>query len=117
MGVLRTGLLILLLPLAAHAGPFTGIHPEEQYPDPQVRASSDPYSGLISQAQEKLLALGFAAGPVNGAFSTKTQAALAQFQLTSQIPVSGQLDEQTLAELGIARDADASAGSTGKLEQ
>ena len=117
MGILRASVLILLLPLASHAGPFTAIHPEEQYPDPQVRTDSDPYSDLISQAQEKLRSLGFAAGPVNGDFGTKTQAALAQFQLDSQIPVSGQLDERTLAELGIERNAEASAGSTGNFAQ
>jgi len=62
--------------------------------------------------QEKLRALGFDAGPVNGDFGTKTQAALAQFQLTASLPVSGQLDDPTLDELGVQRDADASAGAT-----
>jgi len=103
---------VLLLPLAAHAGPFTSIHPEGQYPDPQVRMSSDPHAGLISTVQEKLRALGFDAGPVNGDFGTKTQAALAQFQLAASLPVSGQLDDPTLDELGVQRDADASAGAT-----
>ena len=53
--------------------------------------------------QERLNALGFDAGPPNGAFEGKTQAALAQFQLSRLIPASGQLDDQTLAELGIER--------------
>ena len=114
---LLTAAFVLLLPLPAHAGPFTSIHPEEQYPDPQVRASSDPYSGLISQVQERLRALGFAAGPVNGDFGTKTQAALVQFQLAASIPASGQLDDQTLSELGIERDTQASAGATSRPAQ
>jgi Putative peptidoglycan binding domain len=108
----------LMLPLLATAGtPFTAIHPEEQYPDPKGSVSWDPYNGLISRVQERLRALGFAAGPVNGDFSTKTQAALVQFQLSASIPASGQLDDQTLEELGVQRDADASAGATGQPAQ
>jgi len=55
--------------------------------------------------QVKLLELGFDAGPVNGDLSEKTQAALAQFQLSRVIPAGGQLDDRTLAELGIQREA------------
>ena len=40
-------------------------------------------------------------GPVNGDFGTKTQAALAQFQLANNIPVSGMLDSATLAALDV----------------
>jgi peptidoglycan hydrolase-like protein with peptidoglycan-binding domain len=97
----------------AHAGPFTDIHPEAAYPDPAQTASADPYTGLISRVQEKLRELGFDGGPANGDFSEKTQAALGQFQLASDLPVSGQLDEQTLAGLGVQRDAaQASAGAS-----
>ncbi|HWM44074.1 MAG TPA: peptidoglycan-binding domain-containing protein, partial [Burkholderiales bacterium] len=60
--------------------------------------------GFIGRVQERLRALGFDAGPVNGDFGEKTQAALAQFQLSRAIPASGQLDEQTLAELGVTRE-------------
>jgi len=51
--------------------------------------------------QEKLNALGFDAGKPNGDFGAKTQAALAQFQLSRTIPAGGQLDELTLDELGL----------------
>ena len=60
---------------------------------------------MISRVQEKLLELGFDAGPVNGDLGEKTQAALAQFQLSRIIPAGGQLDDRTLAELGIEREA------------
>jgi peptidoglycan hydrolase-like protein with peptidoglycan-binding domain len=105
---LRTVLVALLLmsPSAAlPAGPFTALHPEEAYPDPADKPSQDAYSGLISQVQEKLRQLGFDAGPPNGDFGAKTQAALGQFQLSRTIPASGQLDDQTLAELGVTRTA------------
>ena len=110
---LRKAFLILLVPVAASAAsPFTAIHPEEAHPDPQGRATPDPYSGFISRVQERLRERGFDAGPVNGDFGEKTQAALVQFQLAALIPASGQLDERTLAELGVERDASASAGAT-----
>ena len=68
---------------------------------------------FISQVQEKLLELGFDAGPVNGNFGTKTQAALAQFQLSRTIPASGALDPLTLEELGVERqNENAGAGGT-----
>jgi peptidoglycan hydrolase-like protein with peptidoglycan-binding domain len=51
--------------------------------------------------QERLRELGFDAGPVNGDFGEKTQAALAQFQLSRTIPASGQMDKETRAELGV----------------
>jgi peptidoglycan hydrolase-like protein with peptidoglycan-binding domain len=106
--------VLLLSPLGATAADaFTSLHPEEAHPDPTERSSPDPYTGFVSRVQEKLRALGFDAGPVNGDFGAKTQAALAQFQLSRTIPASGQLDEQTLAELGVARDdAQASAGAS-----
>jgi peptidoglycan hydrolase-like protein with peptidoglycan-binding domain len=106
---------ILLVPLGASAGggAFTALHPEEAIPDPAERVSPGPYAGFISQVQEKLHKLGFDAGPVNGDFGYKTQAALAQFQLSRAIPASGQLDDQTLAELGVARDDAGAAAAAG----
>jgi peptidoglycan hydrolase-like protein with peptidoglycan-binding domain len=98
--------LLLMAPLGATAaGAFTAIHPEEAYPDPTNQPSPDPYTGFVGRVQEKLRELGFDAGPVNGDFGSKTQAALTQFQLSRTIPASGQLDDETLAELGVARDA------------
>ena len=98
--------LLLISPLAAHpAGPFTALHPEAAYPDPVDKPSPDAFSGFITRVQEKLRELGFEAGPPNGDFGAKTQAALAQFQLSRTIPASGQLDDETLAELGVARDS------------
>jgi hypothetical protein len=106
--------LLLLLPLGSLA---SGVHPEEDHPDPVGQASSDPYTGFISQVQEKLRELGFDAGPVNGDFGTKTQAALAQFQLSRTIPAGGQLDDLTLEELGVKREQDSAAvGATATEE-
>ncbi len=106
--------VLLLLPFGAFA---SGVHPEEDHPDPVGQASADPYTGFISQVQEKLRELGFDAGPVNGDFGTKTQAALAQFQLSRTIPAGGQLDDLTLEELGVKRQQESAAvGATGTEE-
>lgn len=110
--------LLLLAPLLAPfntfgAGAFTSLHPEQAYPDPVGQPSADPYSGFVTKVQEKLREAGFDGGPPNGDFSAKTQTALSQFQLSRNVPASGQLDDQTLAELGVQREAaQASAGAT-----
>ena len=110
--------LLAAAPLGASAASaFTALHPEEAYPDPAQTVSADPYTGFIRSVQEKLRELGFDAGPPNGDFGAKTQAALAQFQLSRDLAVSGQLDDQTLAELGVRREpvqapAEASSGGS-----
>ncbi len=110
--------LLLLAPLLAPfgalgAGGFTSLHPEEAYPDPVGQPSAGPYSGFVTRVQEKLREAGFDGGPPNGDFGAKTQTALTQFQLSRNIAASGQLDDQTLAELGVQREAaQASAGAT-----
>lgn len=88
-------------PAAFAADATTSLHPEAAIPDPAAPIAPGDYSGLIRQVQEKLNGLGFDAGPVNGEWNEKTQAALAQFQLSLPIPAGGQLDERTLAELGV----------------
>jgi hypothetical protein len=105
--------LLLAPALTLSGGPFTSLHPEEAYPDPEIPAEFAPYADLVSRAQARLRALGFDAGPINGDFGAKTQAALAQFQLSLSIPVSGSLDDATLAGLGIERESSAAAGATG----
>jgi peptidoglycan hydrolase-like protein with peptidoglycan-binding domain len=78
------------------------MHPEEAYPDDApALVSPGPYVEVIRQVQEKLHELDFDPGPVNGASSSKLQAALAQFQLSEALPVSGMLDQRTLLALGL----------------
>src|SRR3954465_3001105 len=103
---------LLLAPALSFSGaPFTDIHPEEAYPDPQVPADFDPYAGLVSRVQEKLRNLGFDAGPINAEFGRKTQAALAQFPLAPGAPASGELDKPALDELGVEREPTAMPGT------
>jgi peptidoglycan hydrolase-like protein with peptidoglycan-binding domain len=75
-------------------------------------AAAQDSTEFVKQAQERLAALGFYSGPINGDFGPNTQAALAQFQLSRILPASGQLDAETSLELGVARDASAAAGGS-----
>jgi hypothetical protein len=76
------------------------------------QATPDPYTDFNKRVQERLAALGFYTGPVNGDIGPNSQAALAQFQLSVPMPASGALDDQTIAALGLERSAQASAGTS-----
>ena len=103
-----TGALIASASLPAFAGYPMAMHPEESIPDSLPRLTSPgPYDSFIKEVQQKLHELRFDAGPVNGEFGEKTQAALAQFQLANLLPASGMLDDQTLNALGVERPQDA----------
>jgi peptidoglycan hydrolase-like protein with peptidoglycan-binding domain len=114
----------LVLPFGAAArNPLTSLHPEEFYPDnAEMLATPGEHAPFIMRVQERLKQLGFDAGPANGDFGTKTQAALAQFQLSEVLPAGGQLDDQTLAALGVKRDeaaqteSSAAAGATAPVK-
>jgi len=97
--------LLIAAPLPALADqPVGAMHPEETIPDNLPRMTSPgPYDEFTRQVQRKLNELGLDAGPVNGDFGAKTQAALAQFQLASLLPASGMPDAMTLLELDIQR--------------
>jgi len=93
---------------------LSDMHPEEAYPNgAPLLTSPGPYAEMIKQVQEKLHALDFDAGEADGAMSSKLQAALAQFQLSMAMPVSGMLDEETLKALGV-QPIQAEAGAEGE---
>jgi peptidoglycan hydrolase-like protein with peptidoglycan-binding domain len=56
-------------------------------------------SGDIQVAEGHLKAFGFDPGPVDGLFTTQTQAAVRAFQARYSLPVSGLLDYATRQEL------------------
>lgn len=55
----------------------------------------------IRQVQMNLNKAGFSAGSVDGIWGEETRQALRNYQQQKQLPGNGQLNEQTLAELGI----------------
>jgi peptidoglycan hydrolase-like protein with peptidoglycan-binding domain len=69
----------------------------------------DPYVEFIKRVQVALHLQGFDPGPVNGRDDGATQAALAQFQLSRNLPASGSVDEETLRALGVSREKVAQA--------
>lgn len=117
---LLAGALVACAGAPALADDAVGIRPAEAIPDNLPRAASPgPYDDFIKEVQRKLHELGFDAGPVNGDFGEKTQAALAQFQLANLLPASGALDGATLLALDVVRPSapdNAAAGSTAPAE-
>jgi peptidoglycan hydrolase-like protein with peptidoglycan-binding domain len=103
LGALGALLIGVSLPALADQ-PVGAMHPEESIPANLPRMTSPgPYDEFTKQIQQKLNELGFDAGPINGDFGAKTQAALAQFQIASLLPASGMPDAMTLLELDLKR--------------
>ena len=69
--------------------------------NPLFRIRRRRWRRAITRASSARCRRSFDAGPVNGDWNERTQAALAQFQLSVPMPAGGQLDEPTLAELGV----------------
>jgi peptidoglycan hydrolase-like protein with peptidoglycan-binding domain len=101
LSIVVAAITVCLPAVTLAATPFTSNHPEEAYPDNAAPLTSGVFEDLLKQVQEKLRANGFDAGTANGTFNSKTQAALAQFQLSRNLPASGALDDKTLDELGV----------------
>jgi hypothetical protein len=82
-------------------------------PSPSPSTSSDPGAGLshpsspssrrslIRQVQERLQAVGFTPGTIDGTLGSQTQQALRWFQNTKGLLATGDLDEHTLDALGV----------------
>lgn len=77
----------------------------------QMSQSQSPE--VVKQVQEKLSSQGYDPGPADGKMGPKTQAALKKLQEDRSLSTSGQLDQQTLATLGLDEGASASTGASG----
>lgn len=71
----------------------------------QGQAWVQEYVAFVKRVQVALREHGFDPGAVNGLDEGRTQAALAQFQLSRNLPASGSMDEGTLKALGVERAA------------
>ncbi len=106
LGVLA-GVTVLLCLFAAIAvagssnqqnDPISGSSTQQS--DQQTAAlSNDPQT--VMQVQQALSDRGYFQGAADGKWNSKTQDALKQFQTAQGINANGQLDQQTLASLGI----------------
>lgn len=68
----------------------------------------DIAKGSVAGGQAMLNALGFSAGPLDGDAGTRTKSATAYYQMRRYLPMTGELDANTLALL--ERDWDAGKG-------
>src|SRR5437870_7297116 len=74
-------------------------------------ATAKPFDEVIRRAQEALERAGYEVGAPDGQLGPRTVAAIRRFQTDRYLPVSGQLDDATIAALGaiISSNAPASA--------
>ena len=63
------------------------------------RSAPAPAADPVREAQRRLNAAGFDAGPVDGIFGPKTKRAVIIYQAVNGLPLTGQLDPATLARL------------------
>jgi peptidoglycan hydrolase-like protein with peptidoglycan-binding domain len=68
----------------------------------QAAAQQNAPRAEVQQAQEKLKAEGMYKGQVDGIDGPETKQALEQFQQKNGLKQTGQLDQQTLAKLGVS---------------
>ena len=67
-------------------------------PDAETRRAP-----FVREAQCVLRDLGYHPGPIDGIFSPRTRSALERYQLAEKLPVTGQLDAETLLRLDVYR--------------
>ena len=59
-------------------------------------------TSLIVSVQRELSQLGYYHGPIDGVAGSETEQAVRWFQSVDHLPVTGQIDSQTLQALGIS---------------
>src|SRR5437763_11181543 len=71
----------------------------------------------VQQAQEELKKQGYYFGQVNGDKDADTIAAIRRFQIRSGLPITGELDEQTLRALRSGTASSSASSNTPQLER
>ena len=56
---------------------------------------------FVREAQRALRDLGYHPGPIDGLFGPQTRMALEKYQLAEKLPVTGQLDAETMERLDV----------------
>ena len=83
----------------ATGGNQTPAAPAEPPPTPGVPIYINP--GIVQLVQKKLVSMGFPVPSISGAWGDTSSAALAKFQAKNGLDAGGDLDELTLAALGM----------------
>ena len=58
---------------------------------------------FVREAQLALRDLGYHPGPIDGTFGPRTRTALLKYQIAEKLPVTGQLDAETMERLDVYR--------------
>jgi peptidoglycan hydrolase-like protein with peptidoglycan-binding domain len=66
-----------------------------------ARDAETPRQPFVREAQRALRDLGYHPGPIDGTFSPRTRLALEKYQLAEKLPVTGQLDAETMERLDV----------------
>jgi peptidoglycan hydrolase-like protein with peptidoglycan-binding domain len=74
------------------------------------------YEREVYQAQKALTELGYDLGEVDGLWGKKTQGAIERYQRNVGLPVTGRLDDQTKAKLGIGLSERTTRRELGQVE-
>ncbi len=67
-------------------------------PAGDFRSQRPPF---VREAQRALRDLGYHPGPIDGTFGPQTRTALEKYQLAEKLPVTGQLDAETMERLDV----------------
>ena len=87
------------------------LHPQRQ-PDPTAPTAGGGIPAgdaqterppFVREAQRALRDLGYHPGPIDGTFGPQTRSALEKYQLAEKLPVTGQLDAETMERLDVYR--------------
>lgn len=119
-----TGLIATLVLSVAFAFAEQSGSQQSQQSDPSMQQESQQQQGAmaqdpetIKQVQQALSNQGYNAGPADGKMGSKTKSALKKFQESQGMQASGNLDQQTLAALGVSGGAAAGGQEGGMQEQ
>ena len=91
----------VVVSLATFVGTGGGVGPVHPASAASAAATSEPR--FIREAQRTLGELGYRPGPIDGVVGRRTQGALARYQRSEGIPVTGHLDAETLVRLDTHR--------------
>jgi peptidoglycan hydrolase-like protein with peptidoglycan-binding domain len=91
----------IVVSLATLMGTGGGARPVHAASASSAAATSEPR--FVREAQRTLGELGYRPGPIDGVVGRRTQSALASYQRSEGIPVTGHLDAETLVRLDIHR--------------
>ena len=91
----------VVVSLATFVGTGGGVGPVHAASASSAAATSEPR--FVREAQRTLGELGYRPGPIDGVVGRRTQSALARYQRSEGIPVTGHRDAETLVRLDIHR--------------